>query len=67
VRVLRQAMGEAHVTRLEIRTIGQAFIGTTWVNRTIKRKVSDELFSAVEERLPKPAAVPQPEAADSTQ
>lgn len=53
VRVLRQAMGETQVTRLEVRTIGQAFIGTGWVNRTIKRKVSDELFSAVDEHLSK--------------
>ena len=53
VRVLRQAMGETQVTRLEVRTIGQAFIGTSWVSKTIKRKVSNELFSAVDERLSK--------------
>ena len=53
VRVLRQAMGETQVTRLEVRTVGQAFIGRGWVNQTMKRKVSDELFSAVDERLSK--------------
>lgn len=52
VRVFRQTMGESgQVTRLEVRTIGQAFIGTTWVSKPIKRKVSNELFAAVDERL----------------
>ncbi len=52
VRVLRQKVEEREVTRLEIRTVGQAYINRRWVNRPIVRKVSDELFSAVEERLP---------------
>jgi len=51
VRVLRQKMEESEMTRLEIRTIGQAYVNRRWVNRPIVRKVSDELFSAVEERL----------------
>jgi len=53
VRVLRQKGGEAELTRLEIRTVGQAFVNRHWVNRPIQRKVSDELFAAVEERLPR--------------
>jgi len=38
-------------TQLEIRTLGQALIKQHWVNMPIKRKVSGELFSAVEEQL----------------
>lgn len=51
VRVLRQATEEKVQTRLEIRTVGQAFMNKHWVNRHIQRKVSGELFSAVDERL----------------
>jgi len=53
VRALRQVTeGEAKAqTRLEIRTVGQAFMNRHWVNRPIQRKVSAELFSAVDERL----------------
>jgi uncharacterized lipoprotein len=51
VRVLRQATEEKVQTRLEIRTVGQAFMNKHWVNRHIQRKVSAELFSAVDERL----------------
>ncbi|MFC1536366.1 hypothetical protein ACFL48_00950 [Pseudomonadota bacterium] len=57
VRVLRQMVKvdadaeEVQQTRLEIRTIGQAYVNRHWVNRAFKRKVSNELFSAVEERL----------------
>lgn len=51
VRTLRQLEDGVSKTRLEIRTIGQAYINRHWVNRPIQRKVSEELFSAVEERL----------------
>jgi len=52
VRILRQQTTEGvEMTRLEIRTIGQAYIDRRWTNRPIKRKVSDELFSATEEQL----------------
>jgi uncharacterized lipoprotein len=51
VRVLRQKAEASEMTRLEIRTIGQAFINRHWVNRPIQRKVADELFTAVDERL----------------
>ncbi|MDT8376927.1 MAG: hypothetical protein RQ867_09385 [Mariprofundaceae bacterium] len=51
VRVLRQAVEEKGHTRLEIRTIGQVYVNRHWVNRPISRKVSGELFSAVDERL----------------
>ncbi|MES0371103.1 MAG: hypothetical protein ABUK11_02395 [Mariprofundaceae bacterium] len=51
VRVFRQKSDEGTQARLEIRTVGQAFMNKHWVNRQIKRKVSAELFSAVEERL----------------
>ncbi|MFQ5355519.1 MAG: outer membrane protein assembly factor BamC [Mariprofundaceae bacterium] len=37
--------------RLEIRTLAQGFINNHWVNRPLKRKVSEELFVAVEEQL----------------
>ncbi|MDQ6965243.1 MAG: hypothetical protein Q9M13_10030 [Mariprofundales bacterium] len=51
VRVLRQSVdGEPH-SRLEIRTLAQVFQNRHWMNRVIKRRVSNELFSAVEERV----------------
>jgi len=42
--------GEAQ-TRLEIRTLGQAFINRHWVNKQLKRDVSEELFDATEGQL----------------
>lgn len=51
VRVLRQKVDEGVRTRLEIRTVGQAYMNKHWVDRQLERKVSAELFSAVEERL----------------
>lgn len=55
VRVLRLHAKDGDntaMTRLEVRTMGQAFIGSHWVNKKFKRKYADELFSRVEERLP---------------
>lgn len=43
-------------TRLEIRTLAQAFINKHWVNKPLKRKVSEELFVAVEEQLQRTAS-----------
>ncbi len=51
VRVLRQTTEEKVQTRLEIRTVGQAYMNRHWVNRSMPRKVSGKLFSAVDERL----------------
>ena len=51
VRVLRQKIEEKVQTRLEIRTVSQAFINRHWVNKPIQRKVSNELYSAVDDRL----------------
>ncbi len=60
VRVLRTRQAK---TRLEIRTLGQEFTNRHWVNKPIKRKVSNELFTAVEERLPAAgSAVSSPDA-----
>ena len=42
-------------TMLQVRTLGQQFINRHWVNKPIQRKVSNEIFSAVEERLSKPS------------
>jgi len=51
VRVLRQSVdGQPH-SRLEVRMLAQVFQHRHWVNRVIKRKMSNELFSAVEERI----------------
>jgi len=54
VRVMRlqPTDGSATKTRLEVRTIGQAFIGSHWVNKKLQRKYADEVFTRVEERLP---------------
>lgn len=51
VRVLRQSIDGVAKTRLEVRTIAQAFKNRHWVNTPLKRKVSEELFSSTEERL----------------
>jgi hypothetical protein len=51
VRVYRAKMEDKLMTRLEIRTLGQAFHSRRWINRPIKRKISEELFTAVEEQL----------------
>lgn len=59
VRTLRQMGDGSSKTRLEIRTIGQAFVNKHWVNRPIDRRVSEEVFSAVEERLSVSAPVQQ--------
>lgn len=59
VRTLRQTEEGVSRTRLEIRTIGQAYINRHWVNRPIQRKVSAELFGAVEERLNAMEPAPQ--------
>lgn len=61
VRVLR-LREKPGFTRLEIRTLGQAFMNRHWVNKPVKRKVSNELFKAVEEQLARraPQATPQP-------
>jgi len=48
VRVLKNERGQ---TLLQIRTLGQVFVNRHWVNRQLMRKVSEELFLAVEERL----------------
>jgi len=48
VRVLRMKDGG---TQLQIRTLGQQFTNRHWMDKPIKRKVANELFSAVEERL----------------
>ncbi|MDX8393674.1 MAG: hypothetical protein R8K21_03705 [Mariprofundales bacterium] len=48
VRVLRQP---TQGIRLEIRTLGQAFIAKRWVNKALTRKISNELFTATEEQL----------------
>ncbi len=48
VRVFRMKDGK---TELQIRTLAQQFIGRHWVNKILKRKVANELFSAVEERI----------------
>ena len=53
VRVLR--LQETGKSQLEIRTLGQAFMTKKWVNRQLNRRVSEELFSAVEEQLARTA------------
>ncbi len=70
VRVLRAKGGQ---TMLQVRTLGQQFINRHWVNKPLKKKLANDLFSAVEERLgalppetqpepqhPAPPAMPHP-------
>ena len=51
VRVLRQEIGGKPRSRLEIRTLSQVFQNRHWMNKRLKRKVANELFSAIEERI----------------
>ena len=53
VRVVR--LKDSGKTQLEIRTLGQTRIKKNWVNNLLKRKVSEELFSAVDEQLARSA------------
>jgi len=48
VRVFRMKDGK---TQLQIRTLAQQFMRRHWVNKMLKRKVANELFVAVEERI----------------
>jgi len=48
VRVFRMKDGN---TQLQIRTLAQQYIRRHWVNKILKRKVANELFIAVEERI----------------
>ncbi|MDQ6958084.1 MAG: hypothetical protein Q9M24_03115 [Mariprofundaceae bacterium] len=48
VRVFRMKDGG---TQLQIRTLAQQFMRQHWVNKILKRKVANELFVAVEERI----------------
>jgi len=57
VRVLRVS---DHQTQLEIRTLGQQFINKHWVNTPLKINPTEELFSAVEERIPRAEEKPAP-------
>jgi len=51
VRVYRAHMESGDITKLEVRVLGQAIIANQWVNKPFKRKVSDEIFEAVDEQL----------------
>ena len=50
VRVLRLSTPAGLKTQLEIRTLGQAFENQHWVDKPVKYKASNDLFSAVEEQ-----------------
>lgn len=47
-RIYRTKSGK---TLLQVRTLGQEFVGNRWVFKALKRKVANDLFSAVDERL----------------
>lgn len=51
VRVLRLSTPSGLKTQLEIRTLGQVFENHHWINKPVKYKASNDLFSAVEEQL----------------
>jgi len=51
VRVYRAKLEDKLMTRLEIRVLGQASQNRRWVNQPIKRNVSEELFTSVDEQL----------------
>lgn len=60
VRVYRATVEKKQMTKLEIRVLGQSHLNRRWINKPIKRKVSKELFKAVEEQLTR-IKVAQPE------
>ncbi|MDQ6951071.1 MAG: hypothetical protein Q9M26_05345 [Mariprofundales bacterium] len=60
VRVLRQQVGDVEQSRLEVRTLSQSFINRHWVDQPVVRKFSNELFSAVEERISSQPGVEKP-------
>jgi len=51
VRVLRLNTPAGVKTQLEIRTLGQVFSNHHWINKPVKYKASNDLFSAVGEQL----------------
>ncbi len=51
VRIYRAKLDGSEITKLEVRTHGQAAPSSRWVNAPPSRKVSKELFSAIEEQL----------------
>lgn len=51
VRVYRAKLEDKLMTRLEVRVLGQVVRDRRWVNQPFKRKVSEELFTAVDEQL----------------
>lgn len=55
VRVMRLTTSSGVKTQLEIRTLGQSFKNSHWVNEPLKQKVSNDLFSAVEDQLTRKA------------
>ena len=59
-RYVVRVMRAGKQSQLQVRTLGQQFLNRHWVNKPVKKKYSDELFSAVEERLPH---APQPDGA----
>lgn len=48
---LKGEAGQPERSRLEVRVLSQVFQTNRWVNAPIKRKVSKELFSSIEEQL----------------
>ena len=60
VRVLRLTTPDGVKTQLEIRMLGQVFENRHWVNKQVKYKASNDLFSAVEDQLSRRAAAQAP-------
>jgi uncharacterized lipoprotein len=58
VRVLRLNTPEGVKSELEVRALGQSFENSHWVNKPIKEKVSNDLFSAVGDQLARKAQAP---------
>jgi len=51
VRVFRMKAVDHPGSKLEIRVLGQMYLNKHWVNKPFKRKISLELFAAVEKQL----------------
>jgi uncharacterized lipoprotein len=66
VRVLHLSTPSGVKTQLEIRTIGQAFENHHWVDKPVKYKPSNDLFSAVDEQLAQRTRVSSDAAAPGT-
>jgi hypothetical protein len=60
VYIYRTGKKSGNITGMEVHVLGQTFHNRHWINSPIKRKVSEELFTAVDEQLARMKATALP-------